>query len=318
MAAKQHAVNPTTSRARHLRMLLTCAVLLAMAAPAAGQSIDDGLMVQRRQLRLSVDYGHESWDRYWEGTLERSNDNIGTLTTQNVTWTGGYGITDRLTVIATLPYVWTSASRGVLHGMQGLQDVTFAIKYRLLRTPFTDAAMLSALATLGAGTPTSDYTPDFLPLSIGLASRRVLARAAIHVQHRAGWFVDGSVGHTWRAHVELDRPAYYTDGQLVLSNEVAMPDLSEYTVSVGYQNGRLHIPIGISGQRTLGGDDIRRQDMPFVSNRMNFTRLRAQVMYALPFPTGLAVQLGGLHTLTGRNVGQSTMFTGGFSYALHF
>jgi hypothetical protein len=42
------------------------------------------------------------------------------------------------------------------------------------------------------------------------------------------------------------------------------------------------------------------------------------MMYALPIPENLAIQLGALHTLTGRNVGQSTTFTGGFTYAFRF
>jgi hypothetical protein len=33
------------------------------------------------------------------------------------------------------------------------------------------------------------------------------------------------------------------------------------------------VPITFSQQTTLGGGDIRRQDMPFVSNRMNLSRI---------------------------------------------
>jgi hypothetical protein len=37
--------------------------------------------------------------------------------------------------------------------------------------------------------------------------------------------------------------------------------------------------VSVSQQRTLGGGDIRRRDMPFVSNRMNFSKARAMVVY---------------------------------------
>ena len=33
----------------------------------------------------------------------------------------------------------------------------------------------------------------------------------------------------------------------------------------------LNTAFSLSQQQTLGGGDIRRQDMPFVSNRMNFS-----------------------------------------------
>ena len=85
----------------------------------------------------------------------------------------------------------------------------------------------------------------------------------------------------------LDRPSYFTDGQLFLSDEVAMPDVFDYTVSAGYLKGGLQVPISFSQQNTLGGGDIRRQDMPFVSNRMNFSKLDAVVMYSLPKPKSL-------------------------------
>ena len=118
--------------------------------------------------------------------------------------------------------------------------------------------------------------------------------------------------------VKLDRPAYYTDGRLFLSDEVAMSDVFDYTASAGYRKGRLHVPISLSQQRTLGGGDIRRNDMPFVSNRMDFVRLDAAVMYTLPAPENLLVRLGASRIVSGRNVGQSTTLTGGLLYTFHF
>jgi hypothetical protein len=288
---------------------------VAGAAPAAAQTLDDGLMVPRRQLRTTIEYGHERWDEYWEGTLERDNENIGTLTTRSVTWMGAYGVTDRVSLIATLPYIWNEASRGVLHEMRGSQDFTLAAKARLLRTPVRGRARLDATTLVAVGAPTSDYTPDFLPLSIGLGSRRAVLRGALHLQDRSGLFVDGSAGHTWRSTVHLDRPAYYTDGELVLSDEVAMPDVADYGVAFGYQRGRLCLPVGLAVQRTLGGGDIRRQDMPFVSNRMDFTRVQARVMYTLPGVSGIIVHLGGMRTLSGRNVGRSSAISAGVTSA---
>lgn len=274
-------------------------------------------MVPRGQLRTTVEYASEQWDEYWEGPLKRRNENIGTVTTRSLGWTGGYGVTGRVSLLATLPYVWTSASQGVLQGMQGRQDLTVAAKVRVLQRAVGGRATVGATALVGAGLPTSDYTPDFLPLSIGLGARRALARGALHLQDRGGLFADASAAHNWRSTVHLDRPAYYTDGNLVLSDEVAMPDVFEYAVGAGFQNTRWCIPVMLAGQRTLGGGDIRRQDMPFLSNRMNFTRVQARVMYTLPKLPGLAVQAGVVRTLSGRNVGQSTLISGGLTSALH-
>ena len=59
----------------------------------------------------------------------------------------------------------------------------------------------------------------------------------------------------------LDRPTYYTNGQLFFSDQVAMPDVFDYTVSTGYRRAGLHIPVSFSQQITRGGGDIRRQQL---------------------------------------------------------
>jgi hypothetical protein len=119
----------------------------------------------------------------------------------------------------------------------------------------------------------------------------------------------------WCSNVRLSRNSYYTDGQLYLTNEVKMPDVVNYAFNAGVDLGRLRIPVSLLQQRTLGGGDIRRQDMPFVSNRMDFVKLGGGLMYELPM--NLSMSLGAARVLSGRNVGQSTTFTSGLAYALH-
>jgi hypothetical protein len=229
-----------------------------------------------------------------------------------------YGATRDLMLVASLPYVWTDASLGVLAPQRGLQDVTLAAKLRVLRLPLGRRLALGANVVGSVAAPTSDYTPDFLPMSIGLGSRRATLRGSVHLKDRSGLYLDGSLGHTWRSTVTLDRPAYYTDGGLTLSDEVAMPDVADWMAGVGFLNDRWCIPLGVSGQRTLGGGDIRRQDMPFVSNRMNFTKAHAMVMYTLPVPSRFQFGVGGARTLAGRNVGRSTTLSVEVAHAARF
>src|SRR2546430_8355956 len=130
--------------------------------------------------------------------------------------------------------------------MHGVQDLTLAAKYRLLSTPFTERGTLRAMVVAAAGLPSSNYVPDFLPLSIGLASRRFSGRFTLDLLARQGWYLTGSAAYTWRTRVTLDRPAYYTNGQLYSSNEVAMPDVFDYTVTAGYRHGHLCLPPSLS------------------------------------------------------------------------
>ena len=307
-------------RARAPRWMIAAGMLAAFVSAARtsqAQSLEDAELLNPRELHATVMYGHDAWDQYWEGGLRRSNGNVGTVSTSSVTVTGAVGVTKRLTVLAALPYVWTDASQGVLHGMSGRQDLSLMAKYRVMNPLIGGRARLKVLAVAAAATPTSDYTPDFLPMSIGLHSKHVSARAAAHLQDRTGWFFDGYAERQWRSNVTLDRASYYTDGQLFESNEVAMPDVAQYRATLGWQSGPWCIPIGFTEQRTLGGGDIRRQDMPFVSNRMNSTTAHAELMYFLPGVSNLRLDLGAAHTLRGRNVGQSTMIMTGLTYALH-
>jgi hypothetical protein len=303
---------PRITLARTTRWL----ILAAFSASSVGaQTADDGLMVPKKTLMMGVMYSHDSWDQYWEGTLKRSNGNIGTLTTQSTTLVGAYGVAERLELMATLPYIRTHASQGVLHDLNGFQDLSITAKLRLLGTgPTSYGAFNTFIAATGA-TPVNDYTPDFYPLSIGTAGRRASAHLTLDYQSNSVWFANAAAAYMFCSNVRLNRNSYYTDGQLYLTNEVVMPNVLNYTLSAGFNRGNWRVPITLVQQRTLGGGDIRRQDMPFVSNRMNFVKLGGDVIYGLP--KNFSVQLGAAHVLSGRNVGQSTVFTSGLMYALH-
>ena len=87
-------------------------LLLAPCAPLAAQTIEDGLFMPKKTLCTGFLYTHDSWDEYWEGTLKRTNGNIGSITTEVNTIAANYGVFDRFNLIGTVPYVWTRASQG--------------------------------------------------------------------------------------------------------------------------------------------------------------------------------------------------------------
>jgi hypothetical protein len=219
-----------------------------------------------------------------------------------------------------VPYIWTNASQGVLQGKSGWQDLTLAGKYRFLDRPFTSFGSLRAIAVVAGAIPLTNYTPDFQPLSLGSGTKRIAARLTLSFLSQRGWFIEGSSAYTWRSNVALDRPYYFTEGQLFLTNQVDMPDVFDYVARAGYMRRGLMANAMFTQQRTQGGGDIRRQDMPFVSNRMNFSKVGGMVMYPLPIPAlrDLSVQFSFAYTVNGRNVGQATTYSTGLLYTLHF
>ncbi|NOT75884.1 MAG: hypothetical protein HOP08_13240 [Cyclobacteriaceae bacterium] len=287
------------------------------AVGAQAQSLTDGLLMPKGAFCTGFLYTHDQWKDYWEGGLKRDNANIGTITTQSITWMGNYGVTEKMNIIAMVPFVKTHASQGTLTDMQGIQDLSLSVKYRFFAKDFASSGF-RAFAVGTASTPLTNYTPDLLPLSIGMASTNFTARVTGNYHLNSGWYINASTGYTLRSNVKLDRPSYYSDGQLYFTDQVKMNDVYDFTTMLGYYKNGIQAEAFYSQQNTLGGGDIRRQDMPFVSNRMNYSKVGALLMYYLPKPKNLAVRASFSYTVDGRNVGQATTLMGGLLYTFHF
>ena len=205
------------------------------------------------------------------------------MTTQSNALFGNYAVTDRLNVIAMVPYVWTNASQGVLHGIQGFQDVTLAAKWNFLDRPWTSTRSAAGVLRRVRGIADDRLQPGAAAaLHRHGQHARLVARDGEYFQSNPGWFVTSTTAYTWRSEVGLDRPYFFTDGEFVMSDEVDMPNVLDTTARAGYMKRGLMTAVSFTKQRTLGGGDIRRQDMPFVSNRMDFFRAGAMVMHPVP------------------------------------
>jgi hypothetical protein len=308
---------PRATRRAWIPFAATMLLMAAGPGSARAQTLDDGVMMAKGELFTGDVFTHDAWDEYWEGGLKRDNGNIGTLTTQSHTFLGVYGVADRLNILANVPYVWTEASQGVLHGMNGVQDLSIAAKYSFIERERTPVGSLRVLAIMAGSFPLTDYTPDFQPLSIGFASTRVSWRGTASMQGERGVFVDASGAYTWRSNIELDRAYYFTENELSMTSEVDMPPVFDWEVMGGYRGPRVMAAATLMQQHMNAGGDIRRQDAPFVSNRMNATRVGGVVMYPLPKLAPLAVRASYAYTIAGRNVGQSTTLTVGLVYRFH-
>lgn len=249
----------------------------------SAQTISDGVMMPKGDLCTGFMYGYDKWTDYWEGTRLRENGNIGSVTTQSYGWAAAYGVNDKINALIMVPYVMTKASQGTLHGMKGLQDLMVAVKYRIANLDL-GGNVLRAHGLLAFSTPLSPYTPDFLPMSIGLASTNLNWRLNGYFRTGMGLYFNAAGGYTWRSNVEIDRESYYTGTALYMTNEVRMPNVIDYVLSAGYAKNAFTGELYYSVQNTLGGGDIRRQDMPFVSNKMNFAKVGATIVYDVPKP----------------------------------
>ena len=298
-----------------LNWFLPAVVLLVLASPKlAAQTPTDAIMMDKGQLCLAAIYGHDTWDEYWEGTLKRSNGNIGTFTRQSVSGMFSLGITDRINVLGALPWMKTSASAGQQKGVQGLQDWGIWVKARAIEFQLGPGS-LGFYPVLGLTGPASNYLADYMPFSLGLGSVEGSLRGILIYELDKGVYLRGHYAYHLRSNTTIERDYYYTTHG-VYSNEVDMPNAATYGATLGALviNNSLKIEATYDGLKTLGGFDIRRNDAGFPSNKMIFTRIGGSLQYYFPFAKGLSVLASGGYVLSGRNVGQSKLVSGGVVY----
>lgn len=296
---------------------LVCLLVIIMLSynPIKAQTDIDGVMMAKNNFCSGLMYSHSSWNHYWEGTLKRDNLNLGTVSTTMFAYMGNYGLSDKLNILFGLPYIKTKATAGTLSGLKGMQDLLLWVKWMPYEKDFGKST-LSLYTIGGVSLPMSDYTPDLLPLSIGLRSKTLSLRGMVDYQY-GSFFATASATYVVRDKVLLDRDAYYTT-VLHNTNEVAMPDASSINIRAGYRTGRIIAEAVWNKWTTLGGFDITRNNMPFVSNRMNASMLGVNLKYNLNKVEGLSLIANGNITLSGRNMGQASSIGVGIFYVLDF
>jgi hypothetical protein len=300
-----------------IKRLLMAAICICLSSQCLNAQTDvDAILLKKKVLCVGGMYVNDSWTNYWEGTYKRNNQNIGKVTTQMFAVMGNYGITDRLNVMFTAPYVTTKVTKGTLSGLEGVQDLSLMLKYLVTQKKFGSNDKLSVYAIGRVSTPLTNYVADFLPVSIGLRSKTAGIRALADYQYDK-YFISASGAYTFRSNINIDRNAYYTT-EMHYTNEVEMHDAASFNVRAGYRS-KYWVAEGIFDRmNTLGGFDIRKNDMPFPSNKMNATRLGGSFKHTLKAVKGLEIVGGAMYTIAGRNVGQSTSINAGVFYLMNF
>jgi len=302
-----------TERAKKY-MVAAVLVIALQTQIAKAQTDADAIMMAKSNLCVGAMYGHSSWKNYWEGTFKRDNQNLGTVSAKMYSVMGAYGITSKLNFLFGAPYVQTKASRGTLHGAEGIQDLSLWLKWMPLEKTIGKKTVYAIYGVGGFSTPLSNYEGDYLPLAIGLHSTNLTGRVIADIQH-GDFFATASGTYTYRNNITINRDAYYTTS-MHYTNKVDMPNVVSAQFRTGYRTNRWIAEALFDYSNTIGGFDIRKNDMPFPSNNMDWTSLGVNLKYNFKSVPGLSLIGGGSYVLHGRNVGQSTMFNGGVFYIL--
>lgn len=295
--------------------LILFILLLSSCINAKAQTDMDAIMMDKNQFCVGPMFSYSSWTNYWEGTFKRNNENLGSVSTTAYSVMGAYGVSGKLNLLFSLPYVKTNASMGTLHSMQGLQDLSLFIKWMPIEKDL-GAGTFSLYTIGGLSIPVTNYVADYLPLSIGLHSKTASARLMADYQIGAA-FATAAYTFVARDNVKIDRDAYYTT-ESHLTNIIDMPNASNFNCRAGYRSSKMILEAVLNKFTTLGGFDITKNNMPFPSNKMNATTLGINVKYVASNDHALSIIGGANKTIAGRNMGQATAFYTGIFYILDF
>lgn len=268
----------------------------------------DGIYMSKKIACGALIYGNSSWTEYWENQLFRENQNIGRLTTESATAMLAYGITKKLNVIAVVPYVRTNASKGNLLGQKGFQDASIWIKAKGY-----SSHGLTLHGVVGVSMPMANYVPDFMPMSIGIGSKALVTRGILTYDLPKNLYLNSSIAYQLRSRVEADRDAYLSGDKLLYTREVAVPDAFDAAIRFGYLKKDNQLEVFAEHFSCVGGDHIRRNDMPFMTNDMTMTSVGVYGKYQ---PKQLGINGRVSYVVDGQNVGQSLSVSVGLLYII--
>lgn len=285
--------------------LLLCLTLI-VGQVAMAQMPHDGIYMNKKLGCGALIYGNASWTNYWENQLFRDNPNIGRLTTESAMAMLAYGITKKLNVIAAVPYVRTHASQGNLMGQSGLQDASLWLKAKGY-----SSKGITLHGVLGVSVPVSNYVPDFMPMSIGIGSKAFITRGMISYDLPKHIYLNSSIAYQMRSNVRADRDGYLAGDRFYNTSDVAVPDAFDAAFRVGYLKKDNQLEVFAEHFSCVGGDHIRRNDMPFMTNDMTMTSVGVYGKYQ-PKNVGLNARVA--YVVDGRNVGQTLSLSVGVLY----
>lgn len=299
----------------YFRFLGLLCASLGIITIAHAQTPLDGLMMPKGEICIALQYDQTTWDRYWEGSTIRVNQNIGTFTRQMGMPMIVGGITDKVNVILSLPYVKTGASGGQMAGVQGIQDLGISVKALFLEKAI-GKGKLTGFSNLSFSTPASNYLSDYMPYSLGFGAKELGIRAIAKYELDKGPYVRASYAYLHRGTTEAEREYYYANGPFYTAT-MNVPDAlqSQLTLGSWLFNYSLRVEASLTTIRSASGDDIRTYCMPLPTNKVDVDRVEGFAQYYFKSGgKGLGLIASYQQVISGRNMGQFSGYGLGITY----
>lgn len=218
-----------------------------------------------------------------------------------------YGLSERIDLVATGAYVFTSSKNG-------LQDGALLLKYRPLYRQMGRAGKLGLLLGAGLAFPLANYEPT---ATGALGQKAVIAPLRLIVQWETppGIFFNLTGGYNWR----LDR-LRETD---IAAVRKARPDyqprqpanFATALFKIGFPAAHYYLDAWVEGQYTRAGADYVPEvpDLP-QSFGVSYLQTGGTLFYSENGKSGFYLSTG--YILGGRNTGRILRVTGGMVFKL--
>jgi hypothetical protein len=224
------------------------------------------------------------------------------------------GITDKINVILSLPYVKTEASAGQLTGVQGIQDLGLSVKALFLEKSI-GKGKLTGFSNLSYSTPASNYLSDYMPFSLGFGANELGIRAIGKYELDKGPYLRASYSYLHRGVTEAERDFYYTD-QAFYTSKMDVPNafLGQVTIGSWMFKKKLRVEASLTTIKSTSGDDIRVYSMPQPTNKVDFDRVEGFAQYYFRTNGGFGLIASYQKAISGRNMGQFSGYGLGITY----
>lgn len=287
----RHLVNrPTGSAAAGaLRSTLSWTLVgAALLLPTAAGALDlNGFLPARGEGAAALSYTAEVYDQFWAGeTNVDPPAGLGEVETVSLSLWLRWGFSDRLAVVANLPYVDVTSDGTMGFEDSGAADLEALLLFRALERS-TGPVRHRLVAGLGVRTPASDYEGN-APVSLGDDSTDALLRLVYQLE-RGAFYLSQQVGFDARGDDAPDNFPLYTEA--------------------GYTYGGLTWSAFVSHLVADGGTDIGDPGFTFPSNQEEYTRVGGK-LYGR-FNDRFGASLAAFTTLDGRNTGDTNGVSAG-------
>ncbi|MGH9750301.1 MAG: hypothetical protein ACRD6R_10295 [Candidatus Polarisedimenticolia bacterium] len=237
---------------------------------------------------VAFSFTSESYDEFWVGRTKVTDPGLGEVETRSLSVWLAYGLNDRLTLIANLPWVRAEGDGSAGFEEKDLQDLSLLGQFVLASGG--SGARHALVGAVGFRIPASGYEAN-TPVDIGDGSDDWLFRLVYQLRHR-GFYLSQQIGVDLRSGDTPDGFPLYTE--------------------IGATWGKVTLTAFYQRLESEEGTDIGDPGFTFPSNQDEFERTGAKVYWRLHDRIGVA--LAGWNTLGGRNTGDSTGASFGFNF----